>query len=354
MSFPDVRIKNAALTEYRDWRVENLIGSNLLKLASCTPLREGRDLAGLLDLSIKAASLSGQNATIVVGADHVTHPRVYPTPDEFAVLLDGSTAYRTIVPDWELVFNDALVVGTAQTWTAEVQTGFYVGNYADDNPDGTPPGEPVYTERLAVENEGSVVKTAVYVVIERPPVNLWPKAGNGVFQWIRAATDEPVEKEEAVTLKTLPYKFTCANLNGGTSRIDILVDGAAITTVRYLDTSPTTTSDSLQLLRGGRYRIESGGLTGLEFKVHASAGNSDTANVTVWDRRCIQIAPDVGGSAGTYQTTDLIVAASLAVAAAEHFHVQVDANVGSGNKNPIQISLGIRCLSTGVAGIEDP
>ena len=117
--------------------------------------------------------------------------------------------------------------------------------------------------------------------------------------------------------------------------------------------SPTTTSDSLQLLRGGRYRVESGGLTGLEFVIHASAANSDTCNVVIWDRRCIQIAPDVGGSAGTYQTTDLLLG-NLAVAAAEHFHIQVDANVGSGAKNPLQISLGVRYLTTGVAAIEEP
>ena len=349
---PDVRIKNAALTVYRDFRVENTLGS-LLEEASCEWLRQGRDLGGTIELSIKPGSLSGSTCTIVTTADHPTHPRSYPTDDEFVVSLDGVTAYTNIVPDVSLVFADESVVGTAESWTADVVTGDYLGSYQDDNPDGATPGDPVYTERLAAENEGSDLKTDVYIVIEKPVCLLWPKAGTGILQSIRCATDEPVEKEDPGDGQTLPYKFTTANLNGGTNRIDILVDGVKITTVRDLNVSPTTTSDSLQLLRGGRYRVESGGLTGLEFVIHASAANSDTCNVVIWDRRCIQIAPDVGGSAGTYQTTDLLLG-NLAVAAAEHFHIQVDANVGSGAKNPLQISLGVRYLTTGVAAIEEP
>lgn len=353
MALPDVRIMDDTLTTYLDWRVANLVGSNLLELASCDWLRQGEDLAGTITLSIKAGTLSGANATIVTTPDHTTHPRGYPTPDEFAVLLDGSTAYTNIVPDSSLVFSDYSVVGTAATWTAEVIEGDYLGNYPDDNPDGVPPGTSVYTRRLGVKNTAADTKTNVYVVIERPPVNLWRKAGTGLLASIRAATDEPIEKEDPGDGQTQPYKFSAANLNGGTNRIDVLMDGASITTVRYLDVSPTTTSDSLQLVRGGRYRIESGDLTGLEFKVHASAANSDTCNVTVWDRRCIEIAPDSGGIAGTYQSTDLLVAASLAPAAGAYFHIRVNANVGSGMKNPIQIGLGLRYLTTGVALIEE-
>lgn len=351
MALPDVRILNAALTVYRDVRFENTLGT-MLKTASCEWLRRGEDIAGTVTISIKTGTLSGDNATVIVTADHPTHPRSYPTDDEFAVVMDGATAYTTIVPDCSIVFNDATSSGTAETWTSTVTLGDYLGSYQDDNPDGVPPGAPVYTERLAAKNEGSDLKTDVYVVIEKPPVLLWRKAGTGLLLSIRAATDEPVEKADPGDGQTLPYKFSAANYNAGTNRIDILVDGVSITTVRYLDVSPTTTSDSLQLLRGGRYRIESGDLTGLEFVVHASAANSDTCNVIVWDRRCIQIAPDSGGSAGTYQSTDLLLG-DLAVSASEHFHIRVDANVGSGAKNPLQIGLGLRYLTTGVAAIEE-
>ena len=353
MALPDLRIMDDTLTTYLDWRVTNLVGSNLLKTASCDWLRLGEDLAGTITLSIKPGTLSGTTATIVTTADHTTHPRSYPTNDEFVVALDGATEYRNIVPDTLLVFNDATSVGTAETWTAEVVTGDYLGNYADGNPDGATPGDPVYTRRIAVKNFAADTKTNVYLTIERPPVDLWRKAGTGLLASIRAATDEPVEKEDPGDGQTEPYKFSAANYNGGTNRIDILVDGSSITTVRYLDTSPTTTSGSLQLLRGGRYRIESGDLTGLEFTVRTDAANSDTCNVIVWDRRCIQIAPDSGGNAGTYQLTDLLVSASLAPAAAAYAHIQVDANVGSGAKNPIQIGLGLRYLTTKVALIEE-
>lgn len=353
MTMPDVRIMDDTFTTYLDARATNLVGSNLIETASCDWLRLGEDLAGTITLSIKAGTLSGQNATIITTADHVTHPRSYPTNDEFAVLLDGSTAYRNIVPDWEIVFADALVVGTAETWTAEIVTGDYLGNYADGNPDGPTPGDPVYTRRIGIKNFAADTKTNVYLVIERPPVDLWRKAGTGLFESIRAATGEPIEKEDPGDGQTLPYKFTAANFNSGTDRIDILLAGSTITTVRYLDASPTTTSDSLQLKRGGRYRVESGDLTGLQFTVRTDAANSDTCNVTVWDRRCIQIAPDSGGSAGTYQDTDLLVSASLAPSTGDYAHIQVDANVGSGAKNPIQIGLGLRYLTTGVAAIEE-
>lgn len=369
MPLPDVRPVDDD-EDPIDFLAENLTGS-LLKVASCDWLRDGTTLAGDIGLSVLAASIntgvSPNTATIVVTPDHTTHPQGYPAPDQITgVKLDGATHYiDTVVRGADLVFNDRAAFGIVDTNTAHVVFGEHVGTFEDGNPDGTNPGDPVVgPRRRAIKNFGTTLKTDVTISIARPVAVMWRKTGV-LFSLVRVANDSPVEIEAVGTLRTMPYKFSAANLDTGANRIDIKVSGGtygstpvAITTVRYLDTSPTTTSDSLQLLRGGRYRIESGGASGIEFTVGAAAANTSTANVAVWDRRCIRISADNSGSAAVDwddpdQGYDDVVIPTLDPDEVAYYWEQIDANVGSGEKNPIQLHPRISWLETGVSGIEE-
>jgi hypothetical protein len=361
MPLPDVRFMDETFTDYLDFNVENTVGT-LLVVNDCDWLREGRVLAGTYTVSIEPGSINTgvtpKTATINVIPDHSTHPQHPdheggPATNQFTgVLLDGSTEYTTMVPDVLLVFAD-YATGVVDTWESEVTTGLYLGNFADGNPTGDPPGEAVYEARVGVKNTSANVVQDVTVSIENPVGVLWAKAGTGLLDDILVREDTVEEKEAVGTLQTRPYKFSAANLSGDT--IDILVDGELLTSVRDLDTNATSTSAGLT--RGHRFRVEDsdladGNLDGLEFTIDAAAANADTCNVTVWDRRGMEISADDGGSPDDYTAVSVNLG-DLAAAAGEHVHFRASANIGSGEKNPHQMHLALSYLRTGVAAIEE-
>lgn len=350
MSLPQMRITDVAGTTYLDFDIVPNVGSLIVE-GSSDWLRQGRAMAGSYNVYIDSGSINTgvtpKTCTIKVTPDHSTNPLARTANTFTGVKLDGTTAYENIVPDTSLVFAD-YATGVVDTWNSDVIVGMHLGAFEDDNPGGSPPGEAVYTQRFGIKNTGGTLVEQVTLMVGLPPGVLWAKAGNGVFDYLIPILTGADEKVDGGTGQVKPYKITTANLTG--NQIDVLVDGALITTVRRM--SNNTTGTSAQVHRDERYRVESGGLEGYEFQVRAAAGNTDTCNETIWQRYGPEISDDNAGVAVGFDTVDLVIG-DLDPAELDHWWLNVFANVGSGLKNPVQIPVHASWLNTGVAAIEE-
>lgn len=358
-ALPDLRVMDETFTNYRDFSVANDTGGGLLKLADCGWLQAGQARGGRYDLSVVPGSLNaGANTcTIRRKVRSIDNPTEYCTTnsdhdtDITGVLLDGTTPYEgTIVPDAYLVFALEDTAGTQETWTAHVTIGDYIGAFEEGNPGGATPGDPVESVRLGLKNTGSTIKKQVTLYNDKPRVENRIRAGLGIFAKIRVDSDDAVEKEEGGTLRTLPYKCTIENTSGST--FDLKVDAALVTTMRRLGVSPTTTGDSTGLEMGEWYRFESGGLNGIAVLFRTDIDDSVRCNLIVQDPLGNAISADDGGEAdefliGEVNTGDYDPGDGV------NWHVQFDANLGSGNKNPYQVDVGIRWLETGTTAADE-
>lgn len=370
MALPQVRVTNAAGDQFLDFNKGNLVGSNLFKLASCDWMRIGQDIGGRYDFEIVPGSIDEgpKTANVRMTARNTGSPSIVCTSNPnthaidgsqkiYPVVLDGATHYRgTILRDVDIVFNDLATSGIVDTSTGFFTLGDFLGSFADGNPSGSPPGSPVYGPvRRGLLNTGGTLVEAVTVIASLPHILYWPMAAQGGFDYVKIVLAGAVEKEDVGTLQTLPYRVTFANVNTGTNRIDLLVDGDFIEVLRDLDASPTDTSPSEQILRNRRYLVESGGLTGTEFKVSAGIGNAAKSNLTVWETRAGEVAPDHSGDYDEeeFDTADFLVG-NLVPSELGHYWIQADANIGSGQKNPMPVGHGLSWLNTGVAAIEAP
>lgn len=338
-----LRLKDAALSAFIDIAYANTVGTPIV--ASPTRTEDGTELGGRYTLAFSSV-VAQTSATVTVSCESTTFPRNgYST----SVALDGSTAYTNIVPGASIVFSNS--ASFTSSWTGYVDLGDWFGLINAGAGAGT-------GVRVAAVNTGSTTLTGCYAVINRPKALLWRKVGQGVFKSVKVFTTGADEKEDG-SLVTQPYAITCANLNTTPNPdvIDILVDGVKITTVLNVDTGAT--SDSLGLARDGttRYQVQTGGLEGLEFVIHASAGNSDTANVLIWQNRHIQTAPDNSGSAGTYSYTADVqltqsgqTAGTIQASQAAYFWYRTNVATGaSPNKNAHPLNVYLKYADTGMA-----
>lgn len=350
MSLPQVRITNAAGTVMKDFVISHVVGS-LLVTASCEWLRQGRTMAGRYNVKIKPGTINAgvtpKTATIQIVPDHNTNPLARVSNEFPGTKLDGTTPYENMVPDTKLVFAE-YATGVVDTWNDNVDMGFHIGAFEDDNPDGVPPGSAVYTEKLGAKNFGTTLIEGLVLRIGLPPGVLWAKAGMGIFEYIIPVLPGAAEKVDGGTGTLKPYKFTLGAIASG--QAPLYQDGALITTIRRM--SNNTTGNSSAVFLGERYRIESGNLTGREFKIRADATASDTANETVWTRYGPLLSADDAGTAVEFEDVDLELG-SLDPDELVNWWLQVFASVGSGLKNPVQIPVYAKWLNTGVADIEE-
>lgn len=352
---PDVRITDEAGNPIDFVIAQNVPGllGTLLVTAACEWLREGRAYGAKYHVSIDPGSINTgvtpKTATVVVDPDHASHPLARGVHTFTGVKLDGTTVYKTHIPDVAVVYAD-YATGVVDTWSSDVSTGFHLGAYEDG-------GATIYEERLGVKNFGTTLAEEVTLTVSRPAGVLYAKAGTGLFAEFLVETADPEEREDPGTLKTRPYKFAAANLDAGANRIDLLwkfddvMAFSLISLVRRL--SNNTVSTSAQIFRNEWYRFESPLLEGCKFRLRADAGNADTANETIWRPGYGRlISADDGGTAVAFEDLDVEVG-DLLPAAMENWHLQVTPLVGSGQKNPVQVPVGLRYLDTGYAGVDE-
>lgn len=297
-----LRPYNSALTVPLDFLITPGVGTIFDTSASVSYATDsGEALGGRYHVTVVAGTITGSQVRLRVTCESTTFYR-----DTYEETVQFGVATESLVPGAHLVVPGT---GIANSWTADVDLGDYLGAFNA--------GTAGYVEgptKLAAKNTSTVDYANCLVRVDLPRIVLVRKVGGaaGGLKYIRPYTTGAATNDDPGTLEPLPYALTFANLDTAATpdEIDVKIDGSAITTVRRVDTN--TTSDSLQLRRDGteRYRIESGDLAGAEFVVNAAAANADTANIFVFLRRFIEIAPDVSGSPGTWGTTSVTLTES--------------------------------------------
>src|SRR5690606_29635592 len=132
-----------------------------------------------------------------------------------------------------------------------------------------------------------------------------------LFKYISPFAENAVEKTAGGgSDRVMPYKITALNGTGSgpTKETDIEIDGAAVGTDHILDITTGTTNSGTGLKAvdpAYPYVFVDGPLEGLVFAIHEDVTDGDEANIMIFNSRVVQIAADVGGTPGTYGTSDV-------------------------------------------------
>lgn len=289
---------NSALTVRQDFLITPGVGTIFDTSASSSyPTDSGEAIGGNYAVTVVAGTITGSTVQLRATAESPTFP--YDGIHTETVTFGVPT--RTLVGGANLLVPGT---GIASSWTATVALGDYLGAFNA--------GTAGYVEgptRLAAKNVGTVDLMNCYARVDVPKVVMFRKAGGaaGGLAYIRPYTTGATDKHDPSSLEPQAYALTFLNLDTtpNPDEIDLKIDGSLISTLTRVSTGGTV--DSQNLIRNGTevYRIASGGLSGMEIVVNAAAVNTDTANIFVFDRAFIEIAPDISGAAGTYVTTQV-------------------------------------------------
>jgi hypothetical protein len=340
------RIKDSTLATFLDISHANTVGT---PIATSALTYTGEAFGGRYTIAFSSVT-PGTSATATLTTESSLHPR---SGFSKTVALDG-TAETELIPGASLTFSNS--GSFTNSWTGYVDLGDYAGVINAGTGAGT-------ETKLAVVNTGTTVLSSCAIVVARPKVKLYRKTGTGPndgLESIKAYTTGATEYAPAGV--TTRYVVSFANLNTAPTpdTIDVLVDGVLITTVQSVDEAGAPTSNSAGLRRDGssRYRVLSGGLTGTEFVIGSAAANAHVSNVTVWDSRHVQIAPDNSGSPGTWGTSNVTLtqsgkpAGEIHVAGAAYFWWRPNVASGaSSQKNPHPLDFYVVFSDTGAANI---
>lgn len=271
-------------------RYTNTTGTPLVSAVSND---DGQLVADKYSLSF-ASVVAGVSAQVTVTGQSPNNPN-NNSGAPITVNLDGTTQYKNIIRGVTLVFSSS--GSFVNTWAAEVRCGHYFGSFAAF---GAGAGVPSTGRRIRVSNTGSGPATNCKARLVKM-AKLWKKTGSvfsRVFPFAESAT------EKLTGNQVVKYAITVANVtgSGGSKTYDVLVDSATVT-VTNLNTGASVPSTGLNV--NDTYRITSGGLNSVEFKLDQNCVAGDTANILIFAARFMQIAEDVSGSAGTYGTADV-------------------------------------------------
>jgi hypothetical protein len=332
-----------------DARFTNTEGTPLVSIA---PNGSGEAVAGVYIITFDDVA-AGDVATASVVSSSPNNPNntsgVRPAVE---VALDNATLHANVLGGYDLKFSDDMDFD--DTWEIEIRIGHDFGPMAAF---GAEAGEPSDSRKIRVENTGTGPGQACKVqVIKR--VKTYRKSGV-VFDEVSEFSADATEKLSDD--QVVKYAITVLNKagSGGSLTADIKVDGALVT---VLNLASEVEDDSTGLNVNDTYRITSGGLSGVEFKLSQSATNAALASILVFNERFTQTAPDVGGAPGDWgdvdidltedgQSTGIITAGGFAF-----FHIRMLVPDGSdigANSNPYPGDVLITGLATNAAGWAD-
>jgi hypothetical protein len=296
---------------------------------------DGGAIAGIYSLVFEDVD-PGVSATVKVSCDSVNNPNIDQTGK--VVDLDSTTAYDNIIRGVDLVFSDD--VGFLDTWTAQVRIGHSFGTVQAFGADA---GIPSTSRKIRVYNTGDEAgqncKAEVVNIAK-----LWAKVGK-VFERVFPFAENATEKLTGETVS--PYAITVENVTGSGAgkTMDLLVDGAPVDVINLTDASEST-SEGINVV--DRYRITSGDLEDVTFLLSQDAVDDDSANILIFDKRFMQIAPDTAGSPGTFGTADVDLTETgeatgvITAGGFADFHVRVLVNDGgNSSSNPHQLDIRI-------------
>jgi hypothetical protein len=268
----------------------NVVGTPVI---SCVQSGNGLQRAGIYTLTFTAVTPGGTGTVHIATPDPHNPSR---DPGGKVVNLDGATVYDNIIEGLRLVFSDGGAFN--DSWTATVYYGaFYDSADATEqsvlNEGVVEAGTTVGTDRVVVENVGGDLSASSTV-----------RVVNGV-RYVNSGSSIPFTKidyTEVSQTANFDPGYGISFANSATGVIDIRVDGLTYD-VKRIDTGVIfpggagVPRDSLTVLEW-----TAGPLTGLRFVLNTSTANGSTATIYVADgARFIELAPDVSGSAGTWQ-----------------------------------------------------
>lgn len=281
-----------------DSRVTNTVGT---PITSAAANRDGRAIADEYFLTF-AAVVVGTSANVTVTTTSPNNPYRHTK----AVVLDGVTVHKDVIPGLDMVFSAN--GGFTGAWTATIKVGEFLGTF---DAFGGGAGVPSAGVRHQVANTGTgAVSSAKARLI---PIVKWVKKVGTVFSVVKPFAEGATEKVQGGgSSRVVPYVLSISAVAGAgaAKTCTVSVDGVAFPAASLRDLS-TGVDQSGALVKaiapGNYYRVITGALTGLEFAVDAGVANGDTANVLIFTSAFIQIAPDAAGVAGAYGTADVVL-----------------------------------------------
>lgn len=337
------------------WQDSNLevIASTGSVIVSAELSGSGEELSGEYELVVSARA--GGTGTITVEASTPNNP--YNGKVIASLAFDDTTEHENIVPGVKIILDSSAV----DTDEAIVNLGQYKGSF---DASGVGAGTPTAGVRHQVENDGAseVIDAKVRLLTQAVLVKL---GGDDLFSTISPFAEDAIEKTAGGgSDRVMPYKFTASSISGsGPSKTCTLqVDGSPIATdyIQDLDTGGLQDGTLLKAVDPPHYyQFVDGPLKGLQFSVHENVANTDEANVLVFNSRYVQIAPDVGGSAGTYGTSDVDLTQSgqatgviLASGVAYYWRRELVPSGGNNESNPHPLNVALQANLADEAGWE--
>lgn len=261
---------------------------------------DGRAIADTYFL-VFSAVVAGVSANVTVTTSSPNNPYRHTK----AVLLDGVTIHKDVIPGLSLIFS--ALGGFTAAWAAEVEVGEFLGTF---DAFGAGAGLPLVATRYRVRNTGT--GTASVAKARILPNVKWVKKIGTVFSLVKPFAEGSTEKQAGGgSVRVMPYVLTIANVTGvgGAKTAEVRVDGVMFPANSLRDESDSSLHNGAAVKAvapGNVYQVVLGPLTGLEFTLDAGVANGDTANVLIFAPRFRRIAPETAPNvAGVYATADV-------------------------------------------------
>lgn len=314
-------------------------------IVSASPNNSGEAIADVYSLTFANIDTVANTATVFVNTQSPNNP--FRNQVGIGIIIDGATVHKNVIPGVDLVFSGSGAF--VNTWAATVKVGSYLGTFAAYGAGAGTPGAAI---RHQVENQDSGAAALCKARLINMVIQV--KKVGSIFSEVRPFAESAVEKVAGGgSERVMPYAITTLSVVAGVSA-SIRVDGAVVN-VKNLDTSVETASNDLEL--GELYRITSGPLIGVEFKLDTSISNASTANILVFEPRYVEIAPDVAGVAGTWGVSDVDLTqagqtvGTIQPGAVAYYHIRAKVPDGANaESNPYPANVALVGLQTGTAG----
>ena len=314
-------------------------------LVSAALSNTGEEISDNYTLTISGRT--GGTGTVTVTTESANNPfngRVIT-----GVLFDDTTPRTDVIPGVSLVFDNAAV----NSDVAVVSVGVYLGSF---DASGIGAGVPSNEYRHQVVNDGAdeVIDAKARLLTQAIQV----ATVGSVFEYVSSFAPGATEKTAGGgSDRIMPYKIEISDVGGGEATMEI--DGSPVGTDWILNLSTGTPTNGVDLTLEEGYTFIDGPLEGMSFSLSGTVANGDEANVLIFPSRYVQIAPDSGGSPGTYGTADVTLtesgesAGTITASGEAYYWSRTLIPSGANNEsNPYPMNIALEAMVADAAGWE--
>lgn len=300
-----------------------------------------------------SAVVPGVSANVAVATTSPNNP--HKTASK-AVVLDGATVHKNIVPGYDIIFSNA--GGFTNAWTVTLLVGQYLGTV---DASGGGAGVPTAAARQRAYNAGTGAVSNALAGL-RNIVKPFKKVGS-VFISVKGFAPGSTEKTAGGgSSRVMPYVLTISGVAGAGAgkTCNLSVDGVLFGagTLQDLVNPAAVSGTGLKAVAGQGYRVLSGNLTGLEFYIDPACANGDTINILIFLPRYRRIAPETApNTPGVYGSADIVLTetgqAAGVITAGGFAYYWGDILVPAGaspESNPYPTDIYVAGTETGAAG----